>query len=116
MNGTEIYFDIDVAQLKPVNGRLVEQPTLIALHGGLGLDHGYLKPGLTPLRDSAQAFDRSEYYVRITDHLVARPTHRRTKMIVRVARHNFGYFRQADDVAEKRRTMRVYGLKMPTRV
>jgi proline iminopeptidase len=54
LNGTDIYFDVDGVQLQPMNGRLVERPTLIALHGGLGLDHGYLKPGLTPLRDFAQ--------------------------------------------------------------
>jgi proline iminopeptidase len=54
LNGTEIYFDIEGSGLAAVGDGLVERPTLIALHGGLGLDHGYLKPGLEALRDYAQ--------------------------------------------------------------
>jgi proline iminopeptidase len=52
--GTEIYFDVDGAGLGLVDGRLRAKPTLVALHGGPGFDHAYLKPGLGPLRDEAQ--------------------------------------------------------------
>lgn len=54
LNGTEIYFDIDGPELRIADGRLEKKPTLIALHGGPGFDHGYLRPGLGPLRDHAQ--------------------------------------------------------------
>jgi proline iminopeptidase len=54
LNGTEIYFDVDGAELRLADGRLVKKPTLIALHGGPGFDQGYLRPGLGPLRDHAQ--------------------------------------------------------------
>ena len=54
LNGTEIFFDIDGSGLQVSDDRLVAKPTLIALHGGLGFDHGYLRPGLGPLRDHAQ--------------------------------------------------------------
>jgi proline iminopeptidase len=52
--GTEIYFDVDGAKLDVVDGRLHAKPTLVALHGGPGFDHAYLKPGLGLLRDRAQ--------------------------------------------------------------
>lgn len=54
LNGTHIYFDVDGSGLQASEGRLVEKPTLIALHGGLGFDHGYLRPGVGLLRDYAQ--------------------------------------------------------------
>jgi pimeloyl-ACP methyl ester carboxylesterase len=54
LNGTEIYFDVDGTGLRATNGHLVEKPVIIALHGGLGFDHGYLRHGLGPLRDHAQ--------------------------------------------------------------
>jgi proline iminopeptidase len=54
LNGTEIYFDVEGPQLQIISGQLVARPTLIALHGGPGFDHGYLRPGLGPLRDHAQ--------------------------------------------------------------
>jgi proline iminopeptidase len=54
LNGTEIYFDVEGSGLAVTAKGLVEKPTLIALHGGLGLDHGYLRPGLEALRDYAQ--------------------------------------------------------------
>lgn len=53
INDTELYFDI-------VNSgsALVEtpaaKPTVFVLHGGLGSDHGYLRPGLDPLADVAR--------------------------------------------------------------
>lgn len=54
VNDTQIYFDIEGAKLEVRGDRLAEKPTLIALHGGPGFDHGYLKPGLKPLCDHAQ--------------------------------------------------------------
>jgi proline iminopeptidase len=54
VNGTQIYFDVDGTGLEITNEHLKKKPTLIALHGGPGFDHGYLRPGLGPLRDHAQ--------------------------------------------------------------
>ena len=54
LNGTEIFFDIDGEGFRPGAGRLIEKPVLVVIHGGLGFDHGYLKPGLSGLRDEAQ--------------------------------------------------------------
>jgi proline iminopeptidase len=54
VNGTELYVDIDGSQLRLEEGRLVERPTILALHGGPGFDQGYLRPGLGLLRDDAQ--------------------------------------------------------------
>ena len=54
LNGTDLFFDIDGAGLRPTRGALLEQPVLVVIHGGLGFDHGYLKPGLSGLRDQAQ--------------------------------------------------------------
>jgi proline iminopeptidase len=54
LNGTELYFDIAGAGLELAPDGWTEKPTLIALHGGLGFDHGYLRPGVDPLGDYAQ--------------------------------------------------------------
>lgn len=54
LNGTELFFDIDGERLTPGACKLVEKPILIVIHGGLGFDHGYLKPGLSALRNHAQ--------------------------------------------------------------
>jgi pimeloyl-ACP methyl ester carboxylesterase len=54
VNGTQIYFDVEGTGLEIGDGQLKKKPTLIALHGGPGFDHGYLRPGLGPLRDHAQ--------------------------------------------------------------
>ncbi|GJG97631.1 alpha/beta fold hydrolase [Cupriavidus pauculus] len=54
LNGTDIFFDIDGEGFRPAREELVEKPVLVAIHGGLGFDHGYLKPGLSALRDQAQ--------------------------------------------------------------
>jgi proline iminopeptidase len=54
INGTRIYFDIEGTGLKVSNGRLSTKPTIVALHGGLGFDHGYLRPGLSALSEIAQ--------------------------------------------------------------
>ncbi|TXI83255.1 MAG: alpha/beta hydrolase [Cupriavidus sp.] len=54
LNETEIFFDIDGEGLRAVRGKLVAKPVIVVLHGGLGFDHGYLKPGMSALREHAQ--------------------------------------------------------------
>ena len=54
LNGTEIFFDIDSGALRASHGTLLRKPTLIVLHGGLGFDHGYLRPGMDVLRNRVQ--------------------------------------------------------------
>jgi proline iminopeptidase len=54
IEGTELYFDVEGAQLAVADGALVERPTLVVLHGGPGFDQGYLRPGLAPLAADAQ--------------------------------------------------------------
>ncbi|MFC0396963.1 alpha/beta fold hydrolase [Paraburkholderia rhizosphaerae] len=54
INGTTIYFDVEGAGLRQGHGKLDEKPVIVALHGGLGLDHGYLRHGVGALRDDAQ--------------------------------------------------------------
>jgi pimeloyl-ACP methyl ester carboxylesterase len=53
-DGVRLYVDIDGFGLVPVDGKLVERPTVILLHGGPGLDHATFKLGLAELRDVAQ--------------------------------------------------------------
>ncbi len=50
----EIFFDVSGSHLGLAGMGSVERPTIIAIHGGLGLDHGYLKPALDLFRDQAQ--------------------------------------------------------------
>lgn len=54
INGTTIFFDTEGSALKNVEGTLYELPTIIALHGGLGFDHSYLRDGLGRLQSIAQ--------------------------------------------------------------
>lgn len=54
LNDTELYFDVEGAGLRNVHGKLENKPVIIALHGGLGLDHGYLRHGVGNLRNDAQ--------------------------------------------------------------
>ncbi len=54
LNGTELYIDVDGPELRVVEDRLVEYPTIVVLHGGPGFDQGYLRPGLGALRVDAQ--------------------------------------------------------------
>ena len=49
INDTEIFFDIVGEKLSPVTCHLKPKPTIVILHGGLGLDHGYLRTGMDPL-------------------------------------------------------------------
>jgi proline iminopeptidase len=54
VNGTELYFDVDGSGLVPDGPTMRERPAVLALHGGPGYDHAYLKPALASLADSAQ--------------------------------------------------------------
>ncbi|WP_081619826.1 alpha/beta hydrolase [Rhizobium sp. 2MFCol3.1] len=54
VNGTALFFDVQGSALESIDGVLREKPVIIALHGGLGFDHGYLRDGLGPLADLAQ--------------------------------------------------------------
>jgi proline iminopeptidase len=51
---TEIFFDIDGAALVPDGNRMVEKPTMFAIHGGPGMDHSGFKSSLPPLTDKVQ--------------------------------------------------------------
>lgn len=54
VNETELYIDVAGSQLGIEADRVVERPTIVALHGGPGFDHAYLRPGLDPLASHAQ--------------------------------------------------------------
>ena len=54
INGGRLFFDVVGAKLVPDGPRMVERPTVVALHGGPGGDHSYLKEELLPLADVAQ--------------------------------------------------------------
>ena len=43
LNQTDIYLEVVGPELDLVDGSLRERPTLLALHGGPGFDHGYLR-------------------------------------------------------------------------
>ena len=49
-----LWFDASGPSLLPEGDRVAERPTLVAVHGGPGLDHINLKPTLAPLADHAQ--------------------------------------------------------------
>ena len=54
IDGGRLFFDVVGAKLVPDGSRMIERPTVIALHGGPGGDHSYLKYELAPLADVAQ--------------------------------------------------------------
>lgn len=54
VGGIDLYFDVAGPELVADAGRLVGRPVIVALHGGPGFDHGYLKPALAPLSQWAQ--------------------------------------------------------------
>ena len=54
VNNTTLFFDAQGPQLAVVGDRLQSRPTVVALHGGPGFDHGYLRPGLSALAADAQ--------------------------------------------------------------
>jgi len=54
INGGRLFFDVIGAKLVPDGPRMIERPTIVALHGGPGGDHSYLKEELSPLAEVAQ--------------------------------------------------------------
>lgn len=54
IDGGRLFFDVVGAKLVPDGVRMIERPTVIALHGGPGGDHSYLKYELAPLANVAQ--------------------------------------------------------------
>lgn len=74
VNGTRLFFDVVGSCLQPTEEAMKPKPTLIALHGGPGFDHSYLRPDLDPLGEVAQLIyvdlrgqgrserQRNEYY------------------------------------------------------
>ena len=52
--GVRLYVDVDGMGLVPVEGKMVERPTVLLLHGGPGMDHAGFKLGLNQLHDVAQ--------------------------------------------------------------
>jgi proline iminopeptidase len=51
---TELYFDVEGVGLAPEGEGMRARPVILALHGGPGFDHAYLKPFLSALTDTAQ--------------------------------------------------------------
>jgi pimeloyl-ACP methyl ester carboxylesterase len=54
VNNQRLFFDVVGEKLKIQGKTLVEKPTLIALHGGPGLDHSRFRPEFDALADIAQ--------------------------------------------------------------
>ena len=54
INGTELYFDVDGAELVAEGPTLRERPTFLLLHGGPGFDHTNFKPHLAGLAEIGQ--------------------------------------------------------------
>lgn len=54
VDGGRLFFDVVGAKLAPDGPLMMERPTLLALHGGPGGDHSYLKYELSPLADVAR--------------------------------------------------------------
>jgi len=53
VNGTRLFFDVVGSHLQPTEQEMKPKPMVIAIHGGPGGDHSYLRP-LDPLGDVAQ--------------------------------------------------------------
>jgi pimeloyl-ACP methyl ester carboxylesterase len=53
-DGCRLFVEVTGYSHHPVEGKLVERPTLILLHGGPGLDHATFKLGMSDLADIAQ--------------------------------------------------------------
>jgi proline iminopeptidase len=54
VRGTELYFDVEGAELEPAGVDMRQKPVLVALHGGPGGDHSGFKPAFSALADKAQ--------------------------------------------------------------
>ena len=56
LGDVSIWFDLSGPSVVPGDGGLVERPTVVAVHGGPGMDHVNLKAELAPLAEQAQVF------------------------------------------------------------
>ena len=54
LGDVNLWFDVSGPSVVPRDDTAVERPTLVAVHGGPGLDHINTKPGLAPLAESVQ--------------------------------------------------------------
>jgi len=54
VNGHWLFFEVDGFKCSSDAGKRREHPTVVALHGGPGIDHADLRPGLSPLSRHAQ--------------------------------------------------------------
>ena len=54
LDDVSLWFDTIGSALHIENDRVVEQPTIVALHGGPGIDHTSVRPSVTPLSGYAQ--------------------------------------------------------------
>jgi len=54
LGGIRLWFDASGPSVLPDGDGVAERPTLIAVHGGPGLDHINMKPTLAPLADHVQ--------------------------------------------------------------
>jgi proline iminopeptidase len=54
INGVSLFFDTEGPGLEQRGTALHERPTVLAIHGGPGIDHSMYRPMLSPLAKSAQ--------------------------------------------------------------
>jgi proline iminopeptidase len=54
VNGVSLFFEVEGTKLVQHGGDLLPRPTLVALHGGPGIDHAMYRPHLSPLANAAQ--------------------------------------------------------------
>ena len=54
LGGIRLWFDASGPSLLPQGETVAQRPTLVAVHGGPGLDHINMKQTLAPLTDNAQ--------------------------------------------------------------
>ena len=54
VNGVSLFFDTEGSSLEQRDGALHPRPTVLAIHGGPGIDHAMYRPTLSPLTRVAQ--------------------------------------------------------------
>ena len=54
VNGVSLFFEVDGTKLVQQGRQLVPRPTVVALHGGPGVDHATIRPHLSGLANVAQ--------------------------------------------------------------
>lgn len=54
LDDVALWFDTVGSAIQIEGGRVDERPTIVALHGGPGIDHSSLRPSVAPLADCAQ--------------------------------------------------------------